>query len=236
MHNTRYVVLFVTMLTVVVALVLSSMAVGLKPIHERNEAIYNKKAILSALENYLDAKPSDMDDAQVQQIFDEQIEQVVIDMDGEVVGDMLAEDVELAKEEKKPLSEQKLPLYIYNSPKGKVYVTSVRGSGLWDKIWGNIALESDFSTIAGATFDHAGETPGLGAEIKDNPSFAAQFKGKKIYNQAGDYTSVQVVKGRAKDPMHEVDGISGATVTCVGVGEMLERGLEYYESYFEKIK
>ncbi len=228
--------MFVTILTVVVALALSSMAVGLKPIHERNEAIYNKKAILSALDNYLTTKPGDMDDSEVQRIFDEQIEQVVIDMDGEVVEGVLAEDVELAKEEKKPLAEQRLPLYIYNSPKGKIYVTSVRGSGLWDKIWGNIALESDFTTIAGATFDHAGETPGLGAEIKDNPSFAAQFKGKKIYNDSGDYTSVAVVKGNAKDTPYQVDGISGATVTCVGVGEMLERGLAYYEPYFEKIK
>ena len=157
-------------------------------------------------------------------------------MEGNVVTGELAENIDMAREEKKPLDDQRLPVYVYNSSKGKIYVVSVRGSGLWDKIWGNIALQDDFNTVVGATFDHAGETPGLGAEIKDNPGFAAQFTGKKLYDASGDYTSIEVVKGVAKDPLHQVDGISGATVTSVGVGEMLERGLAYYEPYFEKLK
>ncbi len=236
MHNTRYIVLFVTALTAVVALVLSLMATGLKPIHDRNEAIYNKKAILAAVEDYLDTEVSDLTSENVQQIFDENVEQKVLDMEGNVIEGLKAEDISLAKEEKKPLADQRLPLYVFDSGKGTVYVTSVRGSGLWDKIWGNIAIESDFNTIAGATFDHAGETPGLGAEIKDNPSFREQFEGKKLYDEAGAFVSVDVVKGGIKQPAHEVDGISGATVTCVGVAEMLERGLEYYQPYFEKAK
>ena len=77
----------------------------------------------------------------------------------------------------------------------KFILVSVRGSGLWDEIWGSIALEDDFNTITGATFDHKGETPGLGAEIKDNPKFPSQFVGKKIYDENGEYVSVQVKKG-----------------------------------------
>jgi len=89
--------------------------------------------------------------------------------------------------------------------------------------------------VVGASFDHAGETPGLGAEIKDNPSFAKQFGGKKIYRD-GEYVSVGVIKGGAKNIAYEVDGISGATVTANGVGEMLYRGIKYYEPYFGKVK
>ena len=84
----------------VVALVLSLLATGLKPIHDRNEAIYNKKAILSAIEANLDAKASNLSDDQVQQIFNEKIEQVVVDMQGNVLEGVLAEDVDLAKEKK----------------------------------------------------------------------------------------------------------------------------------------
>jgi Na+-transporting NADH:ubiquinone oxidoreductase subunit C len=126
-------------------------------------------------------------------------------------------------------------VYIYHGDQGDLYVVSIRGNGLWDEIWGSIALEGDLKTIAGAAFDHTGETPGLGAEIKDNPGFAKQFIGKQIYDDAGSYTSIVVKKGGAKDPNHEVDGISGATVTCDGVTEMLVRGLKYYEPYLQTI-
>lgn len=235
MHNTRYIVIFVAVLTMVVALVLSLLATGLKPIHDRNEAIYNKKAILSAIESNLDAKASDLSDDQVQQIFDEKIEQVVVDMQGNEVNGLKAEDVDMAKEKKKPEAERNLPLYIYSGSSGKLYIVAVRGSGLWDEIWGSIAIEDDFNTIAGAAFDHTGETPGLGAEIKDNPKFHAQFVGKELYED-GKYVSVDVKKGGIKKPAHEVDAISGATITSNGVGEMLDRGIQYYEPYFKKLK
>ena len=156
-------------------------------------------------------------------------------MSGEAVEGVLAEKIDMAKERKKPESERLLPLFIYEQGGEKYYIVSVRGNGLWDEIWGNIALESDLSTITGAAFDHKGETPGLGAEIKDNPNFAKKFKGKKIYDE-GEYVSVTVRKGGAKDPEHDVDGISGATVTADGVTEMLHRGIKYYEPYFKTLK
>lgn len=220
----------------VVALILSLLATGLKPIHDRNEAIYNKRAILSAIESNLDAKASTMSDDQVQTIFDSQIEQIVVDMNGNVIDGVIAEEIDMAREKKKPVADQRLPIYIYNSQAGKIYIVSVRGSGLWDEIWGSIALEDDFNTIAGAAFDHKGETPGLGAEIKDNPKFPAQFVGKKLYNENGEFVSVEVKKGGIREPAHQVDAISGSTITGNGVTEMLDRGLQYYEPYFNKQK
>lgn len=246
MHSTNYVLGFVLAMTVLVAVILAGLSSMWKEASKENEAIFNKRGILLAVKNQLGGlDPKTIPDDKVLAIFDKQVKQLVLDMDGnelsseEVIAAGYnggrAEDVDMAKEKKKPEGERILPLFIFNSDKGKFYILSVRGNGLWDEIWGNVALESDFNTLAGAAFDHKGETPGLGAEIKDNPSFYGQFSGEKIFNASGEYVSVDVVKGGARpDDVHGVDGLSGATVTADGVAEMLDRGISYYLPYIEK--
>jgi Na+-transporting NADH:ubiquinone oxidoreductase subunit C len=245
-HSTRYVILFILAITSLSALALAFLSTTYKDRHERNEAIFNKRAILSAVEGPMGKSVADLSDQDVQDIFNSKISQVVLNMDGEEVGAAevqahghkggTAEAIDMAKERKQPEKERLLPLFIYDEDGKEYYIVSVRGSGLWDEIWGNIALEDDFNTIAGAAFDHKGETPGLGAEIKDNPAFPAQFVGKKIYSPEGTYTSVVVRKGGAVDKRYEVDGISGATITANGVTEMLYRGIKYYQPYFSKLR
>lgn len=246
MHSNKYIIVFVLVLTSVVALVLSSMSTALKETHDLNEAIFNKRAILSAIQSEFDTDVEDMADDQILSIFQEKIEQKVIDAEGNEVSKEeveargykggLAEHVKMDKEKKKNWEERIFPIFTYSSSDGNIYIVSVRGNGLWDEIWGNIAIKDDFKTVAGAAFDHKGETPGLGAEIKDNPGFSKQFSGKSLYNEEGEYTSVVVMKGGAKDPLYQVDGISGATVTADGVSDMLYNGIKYYQPYFEKIK
>ena len=228
--------IFVTGLTAISALLLSILYTSLRDRHEFNEAIYNKRAILSSIEDHLDRNVRDLSGAEVQMLFDDRIEQVVVDNNGDQIPGLMSDDIDLARERKKPVSEMRLPVYIYSAPEGQFYIVSVRGNGLWDEIWGSIALEEDLNTIAGVAFDHAGETPGLGAEIKDNAGFSRQFVGKKIYDDTGVYVSVEVKKRGARNQEHEVDGISGATITCNGVTEMMERGIQYYEAYFDKLK
>ena len=235
MESTNYVVGFTLAMTVIVALTLSSLFYGTKDQVAQNADVFNKRAILSAISAKLDKPVSDFSDQDVLSLFEEKVEQKVLSMDGEEVDGIMAEKVDIAKEAKKLEEDRQLPLFIYNNGGEKIYIVAVRGSGLWDAIWGNVALQSDFTTVVGASFDHAGETPGLGAEIKDNPAFAKQFGGKKIYKD-GEYVSVGVIKGGAKDLAYEVDGLSGATVTANGVDEMLFRGIKYYEPYFGKIK
>ncbi len=246
MHSTGYIVKFIVVLTAIVALLLAFMATALKPRHDRNEAIYNKRAILSAVEGPLGKEVKDLSDLEVQEVFDNQVEQVVVDMTGAPADEVtildrkykgiLADNIDMAKEKKRPESDRLLPVFIFDKDGEKYYIISIRGNGLWDEIWGNIAIESDLKTIAGTAFDHKGETPGLGGEIKDNPSFPASFVGKTIIDKNGNYTSVVVRKGGAKSPTFEVDGISGATITCDGVSEMLYRGIKYYEPYFSSIE
>jgi Na+-transporting NADH:ubiquinone oxidoreductase subunit C len=236
-NTTGYVLRFTLIMTTLVAVVLAGMFYATEPIAKTAEAVFNKRAILSAVDTHLPKKQEEMADQEVLQVFETKFEQRVIDMEGNLVDGVKAESVDMAQEEKKPMDDRLLPFYVYTDEAGtKYFILSVRGSGLWDKIWGNIALESDLTTIAGASFDHKGETPGLGAEIKDNPAFAAQFIGKKIYDEDGDYTSVEVVKGEAKNQRNEVDGISGATITCNGVSDMLYKGIKNYEPYLDKIE
>lgn len=247
--STGYVVRFVLIMTVTVAVLLTFLFLATKPSALANEAVFNKRAILSAVADHLGEGVSheDLSDEEVTTIFENKMEQIALDMSGKQLGeaDIKAagyaggkpENIDMAKEKKKPEADRILPAYIYNTESGKFYILSVRGNGLWDEIWGCIALEDDLTTIAGAAFDHKGETPGLGAEIKDNPVFPKQFKGKKIYDAEGNFTSVAVVKGGAeKGDVHGVDGISGATVTADGVGEMLKRGLRYYEPFIAEMK
>lgn len=233
-------------MTTVCALALAGLFTALKDTHAMNESIFNKRAILAAVMDRNEL--AKMSDQQVQDVFNNQVQQYVLDANGNAVDEAAvqaagykgghAEDVDMAKEKKKPVAERLLPLFVYTNQSGdKDYILAVRGNGLWDEIWGSIALKSDLNTIEGASFDHKGETPGLGAEIKDNPKFPAQFKGEKIYDDQGNYVSVHVVKGGAKpDDLHGVDGISGATITGNGVSAMLENGLKLYEPYFKKVK
>jgi Na+-transporting NADH:ubiquinone oxidoreductase subunit C len=225
-------------MTALVALMLTGMRQLTMEKANLNEEIFNKRAILQAVENYLPdgKKVNDLADQDVLDIFQNQIQQVVVDMQGNPVEGILAEDVDMAKERKKSDAERKLPMFIYQGESTTSYILAVRGNGLWDEIWGNIALESDLNTIAGVAFDHKAETPGLGAEIKDNPAFRKQFIGKQIFEN-GQYVSVLVKKGGAeKGNPHQVDGITGATITSDGVTKMLENGLKNYLPYLEQLK
>lgn len=235
MNNNRYVVIYTLVMTLVVSIVLAFVVKGFEPMHQSNEEVFKKREILGAIKDQLGTDLSKMPDKDVLDLFNKRIEQVVLDANGKPVEGEQAEKISMAAEEKKPEADRHYPLFIYKGDKGNLYLTSVRGMGLWDKIWGTIAVSDDFNTVAGASFGHIGETPGLGAEIKDNPNFPQQFHGKTIYKD-GQYVSIGVIKGGAKDPAHQVDAISGATMTSNGVNNMLYKGLKPYLPYFESLK
>lgn len=246
MHSTSSIIRFVIVMTSIVALILAALQNGLKPLHNKNEALYSKKATLGAVANHIDGDLSSLKDDEILAIFNDQIEQKVVDQSGKIytkeelielgVKDGLAQNLDLAQEQKKPAEERLRPVYEFTKSDGsKYYILYARGKGLWDEIWGNIALAEDLNTVAGVSFDHKAETPGLGAEISDNKSWVRQFIGKEIYD--GDkLVSINVRKGGAKDPTHDVDGISGATITANGVEEMLERDLKAYEPFLKTLK
>ena len=128
-------------------------------------------------------------------------------------------------------NDRNYPLYICEKEGERYYIIPIVGTGLWGSIWGFIALESDYTTIYGANFDHKSETPGLGAEIK-LASYSDQYIGEQISNN-GIFEPITVVKdGSGKGMNSKVDGITGGTITSKGVEEMTTRTLEVYVNYF----
>lgn len=249
MFTNKYIFTYAAVMVTVVAVILSSAATLLQPLQDKNEKIEKMSGILASAE----LKPEEK--SEVLDTYNENIvEEWVINTEGEIIskykegelvkGDFRAFDVELEDElhkldlmKKGQDVEPHFPIYIAEKQGERIFIIPVRGKGLWGPIWGNIALKSDFRTLAGATFGHKSETPGLGAEIADKP-FQNQFKGKTIFNEDYEFTSIEVVKGGVEnsniDPKHGVDAISGGTITSNGVDNMLQDVLSIYKPFVKK--
>ena len=223
---------------VIVAAVLSTTAVVLKPYQTKNietEKIQNLLAAVNIEASFDEAENM------YKKYFKEEL---AINKEGAIVsrydintgnleGDIrpFAIDVKKHQAMLKSGEDVAFPLYIYEKDGQRGYVVPLQGSGLWDDIWGNIALASDFNTVIGVNFDHAGETPGLGAEIATK-EFQEPFIGKHIYDANGNFTSVPVKKNAVGN---EVDAISGGTITSTAVSDMLYNDLNFYQNYRNKI-
>lgn len=110
------------------------------------------------------------------------------------------------------------------------YIIPMNGTGLWGPIWGYLSVENNGSTVYGSEFGHAGETPGLGAEIV-YPAFRNQFNGKELIKN-GEFKSIAVVKpGQTNAERDYVDGISGGTITSKGVDAMLLESVGEYRNF-----
>lgn len=228
-NNNAYTFIFSAILIVIVASILAFASQSLKPLQDRNIRREKMQNILSTLRLELSREESEKE-------FNNYIKkQLVLDYNGNIIGND-AFDVELEKELKKPVEKQQFPLYIAEKEGKKFYIVPMLGKGLWGPIWGHISFLDDLNTIYGTHFDHETETPGLGAEIKEM-WFRKSFQNKKIFDKDGNFKSVHVIKGGAKDnDIHGVDAISGATITSRGVDEMIERTLKNYIKYFKKLK
>ena len=116
----------------------------------------------------------------------------------------------------------------------EAWVLPIWGNGLWSTMYGFLSVARDFSEVRGITFYQHGETPGLGGEI-DNPTWKAQWPGKKFRDAEGKI-SIEVVKnGNVRDPSRQVDGISGSTLTSRGVSNTVRTwlGAEGYGVWME---
>lgn len=238
-QSNTYVIVYSAVLTIILGLLLSGSAQVLGPWQQEAIALDKKKQILGAVisaEEIAAMKPEE-----VNQFYANHIASTVVDINGQEIteGGVTAEKVEVAKDYKKPADQRAYPVYIYhadgNPSEVKSYIFPLYGAGLWDAIWGYIALETDMNTIGGITLAHAGETPGLGARITEG-EVQARYVGKQIFDESGELVAVQMMKGEGKDyssDMHKVDGMSGATITGNGVNNMLKAYLGHYEAYIK---
>ena len=133
-------------------------------------------------------------------------------------------------------------VYLVRS-KGQIdkVILPVHGKGLWSTLYGFLALDvEDVNTIRGLVYYEHGETPGLGGEV-DNPAWKALWNGKRAFDDEGN-VAVEVVRGMVDGSrpaaVHQVDGLSGATITSRGVSNTLQYWLsdEGYGPFLTRLK
>ncbi|MCG9552834.1 Na(+)-translocating NADH-quinone reductase subunit C [Vibrio sp. 10N.261.46.E12] len=212
-------------LSLVCSIIVSTAAVVLKPKQQANAVLDQQTKILEVAGIELAGN--------IPALYAENIEPRLVDFaTGDFVdGDAAAYDQRKAAKDPaqsiKLSAEDDIAKILRRANTGTVYLVKdgaetskviipVHGNGLWSMMYAFVAVETDGNTVSGITYYEQGETPGLGGEV-ENPTWRAQFVGKKLFDE-NHKPAIQVVKGGApQGSEHGVDGLSGATLTSVGV-------------------
>lgn len=234
-------------LCLVCSIIVSGAAIGLKPLQEKNAA-------LAMQQNILDAAGILKPGMDIPSVYDERIKPLVVSLkDYEVLKDInpanfsnreAASDPETSTILKRSEDvaglgtlENRTEIYLVMNEQGNRngVVLHIRGQGLWGTMYGLISLEDDFSTVRGVTFYEHSETPGLGGEIT-NPAWVKTWEGKELYGENGK-VKFDLVKGGANTE-HEVDALSGATLTSNGVDALIDfwMGEKAYGPLLDKLR
>ena len=224
-NSNTYTVIYSIILVVVVAAVLAFAAMFLKPTQDANVKKDTIDQILTAAtvtgEDILATYRQEIESA------------ILVDIEGNKVGELDIESCEVygtADLKKQIAAEEKaLPVYIF---KNGITVVPCYGAGLWGPIWGYVGFEKDLETIKAVRFGHKGETPGLGAKIADEPSFAEAFVGKTV--GAGEILFEVTKPANRQTENNGVDAISGATITSQALGTTLNQWFGFYKNYLAK--
>ena len=214
--SNAYIVFYSTVMVVIVAVLLAFTSLTLKDKQDANVLDEKKNAIVASL-------------GLEKGSYDSTISAYVVNAQGEKLA--IDENATLQKLFDLPASYAAGEYPVFeNTATGEV-VVPLTGKGLWDDIWGYVALGADMNTIKGAIFDHAGETPGLGAEIA-TAKFQAQFVGQTIY-EGNQLVGIEVVKGGAQGAPHSVDAVTGGTKTSEGLENMIKDCIGYYDAFMK---
>lgn len=243
-EKNSYTVLFAIGMVLLVGSILAFVAMTLKPTISENQRLETQQNILYAMgvnNNDGSGGVNFVPASEVAEVFNKYIKKQLIIQGDDVKEDTEAYLLDIKKEAdraKDPSYTRKLPLFIGEKDGETIYVVPVRGKGLWDAIWGYIALDRNM-VVQGVYFDHKGETPGLGANIKER-FFMDDFEGEHVLDN-GNFEGIKVAKGNS-DPLNkikddnEVDAIAGSTITGDGVTAMLKKDLRMYLPYFKSLK
>jgi len=244
-EKNSYTILFAIAMVVVVGTLLAFTASSLKPNIDENKRIEKQQNILYAMGINGNTGTGDISFISTDKVADEFTKyikkQIVVDANGGEQENNEAYLIDVKKEQAKAKNggTRTLPLFVGEKDGKTFYVAPIRGKGLWDAIWGYVALNEEM-VVQGAFFDHAGETPGLGANIKQR-YFMDDFEGEMLLSTSGDFKGIKVAKGN-NDPKnlikddHEVDALAGATITGDGVSAMIKKDLKLYLPYFKNLK
>jgi Na+-transporting NADH:ubiquinone oxidoreductase subunit C len=242
--SNKYTILFAIGMVVVVGSLLAFTASSLKPNIVENERMEKQQNILYAM-GVNENGATDIVFVGTDKVADEFskyiAKQLIVDASGNAVENNEAYLIDVKKEQAKAKNGQKrdLPLFVGQKAGQTYYIAPIRGKGLWDAIWGYVAMDENM-VIQGAYFDHKGETPGLGANIKQR-YFMDDFNGEKLLTASGEFKGITVAKGN-NDPKnlikddYEVDALAGATITGDGVSAMIKSDLKLYLPFFKNLK
>ncbi|PIB32787.1 Na(+)-translocating NADH-quinone reductase subunit C [Gaetbulibacter sp. 5U11] len=239
-----YTVIFAIVMVLVVGSLLAFTAATLKPNIAENRRMEKQQNILYAMGvngNEGDGDISFVSTDKVAADFSKYITKQLVIENGVAKEDNEAYLIDIKKEQAKAKTggTRRLPLFVGEKEGKTFYIAPIRGKGLWDAIWGYVAMDENM-VVQGTFFDHAGETPGLGANIKQR-YFMDDFYGEKLLTDAGVFKGITVAKGN-NDPKneikddYEVDALAGATITGDGVTAMIKNDLRLYQPYFENLK
>ncbi|MBR3891901.1 MAG: FMN-binding protein [Alistipes sp.] len=220
-NSNAYIIIYTVVMVVIVGALLAFLATSLKPKQDANVLNEQKVSIMKAF-GEADANFDEVVD--VCRLTGGELGVVADEAGVQSVFDLLGNRKALSE------AEDGLPIFRMRKDDATKYVLPIVGKGLWGDIWGYVALQQteDNVLITGIVMDHAGETPGLGAEIA-TPRVQAMFAGKALYNAEGEF-AVRMQKGGAQNE-HQVDAITGGTKTCDGVNAMLQTSIGKYESF-----
>jgi len=195
--------IFVFIICLVCAALVSISAVGLKPLQQANKLLDKQTKILEAsglLENagtdivgtyakFVTAKMIDLDSG------------VIIEGDTDMFDERAdARDTSKSIKPKDDMAginrrANHAVIYLVKNDQGQLdtIVLPIIGSGLWDLMYGFVGLAPDLNTVRSVVYSDLKETPGLGAEVL-NPKWKALWPGKKMYNDQGE-PAIKLVKG-----------------------------------------
>ncbi|SEB97787.1 Na+-transporting NADH:ubiquinone oxidoreductase subunit C [Tenacibaculum sp. MAR_2009_124] len=237
-----YTLLFAIGMVLVVGALLAFTASSLSPMINANKRIEKQQNILYAMgvnEND-ETSATFISKDKVAEAFTQNIKKQLVISGSDVTENDKAYLIDIKKEQTlaKEGKTRKLPLFIGEKEGKTFYIAPIRGKGLWDAIWGYVAMDKNM-VVQGVFFDHKGETPGLGANIKQR-FFMDDFAGEDLMSN-GVFKGITVSKSNA-DPKNEdkndneVDAIAGATITGDGVAAMIKSELALYVPYFKTLK
>lgn len=234
-YSVGYTLVFSAAVCIICSLFVSSAAVGLKTRQQENIVLDKQKSVLKAASLY--SAKDKLSREEIKALFASRIEPAVVDLKkGEYATDVDAmtydqqaalKDATLstAAPEGNAAKVVTIPnrglIYKVKDEAGQpsLIILPIEGKGLWSTLYGFVALDVDLVTVKGLIFYQHGETPGLGGEV-DNPSWRAKWEGRTAFDENGE-PAIKVVKGVAKNSS-EVDGLSGATLTCNGVTNLVQ--------------
>ncbi|MEZ7495107.1 Na(+)-translocating NADH-quinone reductase subunit C [Leeuwenhoekiella aequorea] len=235
-----YTIIFAVVMVLVVGSLLAFTASSLKPAITENERFEKQQNILYAMginenvEGAVNFIPTDKVEAE----FSKYIKEQLVIQNGKISKDTAAYLIDLKGQLAEDKEDRKLPLFIGEKEGESYYIIPLYGKGLWDAIWGFVSLDKNF-VVQGVYFDHKGETPGLGANIKER-YFMDDFTGEEIMSGT-QFEGISVAKGN-NDPLNDrkddgkVDALAGATITGNGVTAMINSTVKLYIPYLKDLK